>query len=729
MPIAPAPRLFNPGDYNSRYTLCCGDQLNSSLTACTRDYLNKKVCVGQTGVTFKNIRIRNEDGMSACDTVGYVLNDSRNANVNWFTATLNDVELPAYCLQWGVSSPKGSTGTSGDQGSVMGGFESDPEVQCAIMFALANGYGIGTDSADWTRKINNWIRDHTDCLKYTFGQRVSPPSPDLRGPYNWDDPVAGITNNDIRVITATSMWTLQYALKNIWQAGDAACDPRGIPFPYGEGHTLFIDRCGTADKCKPFGNKVSPDETKLENVNKAYIAFMYMAMCWANASGGSCLRDCSSFSWQERYVPPPTLYNVEAPCFCPPTTSDPPPQPPAPQPEMDHSALSECREGYTVQVCGTTQTSMTKWYDSPRTVRIVSGLVVIGPFRYGPNAPGGCDGVTDDDDPVGDGTSPDVTVEPICDCGEFTYTFTDINGEPVTPQPCKSFYVRIRVTGRFQCFRICVRSFGSHIEDCIWLVNVNGHQNVGTRYAYTARDGALDGEGACMCVCISLKEPPVPDMPEAPPIMVYPRMPPPILPPIVDCINLPPTVVPPPYPEYPEDIRLPAPVLVAPQEQSPSYSYEEPMPVILPQTPVPPPPRPHVRHTPVLESMYRPPRKRYPQVQPPPIVVTPPPRVPKRPPPPQNPPMLRPLNPDGSPYEYPRPQVPPMPTNTTVYAYPLREGCTPVPPRAVPIPGLDRGSRAFPVPPPPPTLVPPKLERPCEGVQCPPPARFPPVNS
>ena len=276
-----------------------------------------------------------------------------------------------------------------------------------------------------------------------------------------------------------------------------------------------------------------------------------------------------------------------------------------------------CTDGSSVQVCGVTRADYAHWAIAPGTVRIVCGMLLVGPFRY--ISQGALTGEIDT-----------ILIEPICECGGMDFIFADSCGNDIAPESGVDFYISLRILSRFTCFMICVGN----------------------------NDMSPDGEGgACMCVCVSLRVMPELEMPKTPPAMIYPPLVPPTLPPVQQCINLPPTIVPPEQPATPPPIRMPTPVLFAPLNPLNPPVCEEPPPVILPQQPAPPAPPRQVNRAPILMSPQTVPPYKMPRnpVPPAPIVVTPPP-MPRQPaPPPARTPILRPL-------ETPqRPAIPPMP--------------------------------------------------------------------
>ena len=132
------------------------------------------VLIGPPGERFDNVRIHS-DPDDSCSKKGYVLSDPRNKRISYLSAVKDGVTLPAYCLNFFLDAPHG---TSHDSGTLEAGVAATPAIRCAIAWVLANGYGRGTVMSEWNTALG----------------------------------VTGLDADDARFITAAAIWMIQKQL-------------------------------------------------------------------------------------------------------------------------------------------------------------------------------------------------------------------------------------------------------------------------------------------------------------------------------------------------------------------------------------------------------------------------------------------------------------------------------------------------------------------------------------
>jgi hypothetical protein len=133
------------------------------------------VLIGPPGEPFENVRIHNQPDDS-CSIKGYHLNDPRNQRISYISAVNDGVTLPAYCLNYFLDAPHGTSHISGTLES--GVIDEPPEIRCAVAWLLANGYGRGTVVSEWQAALG----------------------------------AVGLDANDARFITAAAIWLIQEQL-------------------------------------------------------------------------------------------------------------------------------------------------------------------------------------------------------------------------------------------------------------------------------------------------------------------------------------------------------------------------------------------------------------------------------------------------------------------------------------------------------------------------------------
>jgi hypothetical protein len=326
----------------------------------------------------------------------------------------------------------------------------------------------------------------------------------------------------------------------------------------------------------------------------------------------------------------------------------------------NQAIVSNC-PGAEFTICAQDTTSI-KWKQFPNEIRTVCGRVVIGPFQFDANA----ENMTDD--------PPTFNAEAVCGCTDgFGYTFTDNCGRPgKPPKSGETFYIMIRITDKFLCFKLCVQIL---LEECVvyFCLPVAPVQSLGTMADNKIRKVP---EVSCLCICVIIPE--ADELPEVPPPL--PFAPPPeedeYTMPTVPAVILPPPVV----------IQQQAPQPRRPPEPArPAVPFMPSMPIRRPPSPpmniiVPPPPRmpppPIINQPHVLVPPPPPPPTPHNHVS----VVTPPPPPP--PPPRRN--MVAPPPPPRRPRGRRVIQMPPLPTLPPRVETPIVVHMPPSPPVKVP---------------------------------------------
>ncbi|GHU75941.1 hypothetical protein AGMMS49992_20780 [Clostridia bacterium] len=465
--------------------------------------------------------------------------------------------------------------------------DRQPSVLCAISWLLANGYGLGTNMDEWSRKLGAPTIDKFEAQYITqaaiwIAEGVIPESSHF-GPCGDSfsgDPSLTAQNDAIRQLVNMAR---EYASTHECERNDG--DPiRGITTP--RGGEYYPERSGSLARMvsTDHGGRAQRPTTRARSI--------------------SALNTCSADGTQvcAKYL------------------------------GGGSSAFSHLIPGRDV------------------TVRIVCGRLLVGPFRSCTPAVRlvaacGCMNgfsymFTDYcGNPLyhktcmtTDGTNGgDTTDEFYCADGNIVCMHCNANVEGVNAADelnRDEFYVALRITQKYLCFQLC--------SDCrlrrsvTWFMeDVSSGRHVGMRLSNECNYWQQIIETECTCVCVELPiDEPNPDetvhlqyppilFGQTPPPVIHEEAPPPIVPdPIVFLSPAPPD--PPDPPVFPPPVLLPPPQ--RPVRPQPTIFAP---PIVLPQkcppkpAPIPPPPRP------ILEAP-RPPAPVLPPLPtPPPILITP----------------------------------------------------------------------------------------------------------